>query len=387
MFLYTAARVGQQELILVLESELYLVPFAVLRSGQDGGEYLSERCSIITVPSLLTLRQKSRQKTRDPPENLNSALVVGGPRIPASLAESWGWSDTPASLQEAAMVSDMLQAKALVSTNATKEGVLAELPTAECVHFAANLSWKMGAIVLSPGEMMDGQSSKRFYAKPSGSADTEDEANEMSNNSMEVPPLSDFLLSSSDVQSLKLSAKLIVLSSYHSIEPISGSGVANLASSWLCAGAGAVLVSLWPVPETAAKILLRAFYSALLQGARAARALADAMQTVQHTKHFAHPANWAGFLLIGGNIRLSNKVALIGQALCELMRTPEKCRDALRVCLHLVCLELIQSSKYKKGYLIINICFRLKRVSSEYTVVKRMPCIPHKRASTTRRDP
>lgn len=66
------------------------------------------------------------------------------------------------------------------------------------------------------------------------------------------------------------------------------------------------------------------------------RALAEAMQTVQHTKHFAHPSNWAGFLLIGGNVRLSNKVALIGQALCELVKTPEKCRDALRVCLHLV---------------------------------------------------
>lgn len=60
------------------------------------------------------------------------------------------------------------------------------------------------------------------------------------------------------------------------------------------------------------------------------------MQTVQHTKHFAHPANWAGFLLIGGNVRLSNKVALLGHALCELLRTPERCRDALRVCLHLV---------------------------------------------------
>lgn len=69
---------------------------------------------------------------------------------------------------------------------------------------------------------------------------------------------------------------------------------------------------------------------------RASRALAEAMQTVQHTKHFAHPANWAGFLLVGGNIRLSNKVALIGQALSELMRYPDKCRDALRVCLHLV---------------------------------------------------
>lgn len=30
------------------------------------------------------------------------------------------------------------------------------------------------------------------------------------------------------------------------------------------------------------------------------------------------------------------QVALMGQALCELLRTPDKCRDALRVTLHLV---------------------------------------------------
>lgn len=343
---------GHKELILVLESELYLVPFAVLRSGHDNGEYLSERCSLLTVPSLQTLRQKSRFKSRDAPENLNSALVIGGPRIPTSLSETWGWSESPAALQEAAMVSDMLQAKALVSTNATKETVIAELPAAECVHFATNLSWKLGAVVLSPGDMLESsQSQKRFYSSNvvggNELTDNDEENSDHSTTHMEIPPLSDFMLSAADVSTLKLNAKLIVLSSYHSIEPISGVGVANLASSWLCAGAGAVLISLWPVPETAAKILLRAFYSALLQGARAARALAEAMQTVQHTKHFAHPANWAGFLLIGGNIRLSNKVALIGQALCELMRTPDKCRDALRVCLHLVsisiCLELFDA--------------------------------------------
>lgn len=243
----------------------------MLRSGQEGGEYLSERCSILTVPSLQTLRQKSRMKSREPPENLNSALVVGGPRIPPSLAETWGWSETPASLQEAAMVSDMLHAKALVSSNATKQGVIAELPTAECVHFAANLSWKLGAVVLSPGDMIEPQSPKRFYSQSSNDMDNEEEQNDLAGTNMELPPLSDFILSAADVLTMKLNAKLIVLSSYHSIEPISGFGVANLARSWLCAGAGAVLISLWPVPETAAKILLRAFYSALLQGARAAK--------------------------------------------------------------------------------------------------------------------
>lgn len=50
------------------------------------------------------------------------------------------------------------------------------------------------------------------------------------------------------------------------------------------------------------------------------------MQTVRHTKHFAHPAHWSGLLLLGANVRLSNKVALMGQALCELLAAPEKCR-------------------------------------------------------------
>lgn len=48
-------------------------------------------------------------------------------------------------------------------------------------------------------------------------------------------------------------------------------GVVKLCRALLAAGAHCVLLSLWPVPDTASKILLRAFYSALLQGNRAAR--------------------------------------------------------------------------------------------------------------------
>ncbi|EDW00196.1 GH12733 [Drosophila grimshawi] len=312
----SVSRQGRRELILVLDSALYLVPFAILRAAGDDGEYLSERCALLTAPSLQALRGRSRSR-RDrgrPP----TALVVGGPRVPAALAERWGWAgaESPAALQEAAMVADMLQANALAGCNATKESVLAELPGAECVHFAANLSWKLGAVVLSPGDVVT--------------------AEQQQQKEPHEPQLADFTLAAAELRQLRLGARLVVLSSYQSVEPITGSGVAQLAGGWLLAGAGAVLISLWPVPETAAKILLRAFYSALLQGARAARALAEAMQTVQHTKHFAHPANWAGFLLVGANVRLSNKVALLGHALCELLRTPERCRDALRVCLHLV---------------------------------------------------
>ena len=47
------------------------------------------------------------------------------------------------------------------------------------------------------------------------------------------------------------------------------------------------------------------------QGARVSCALSETQQTVQTTKHFAHPGNWACFLLVGADFKLFNKVALI----------------------------------------------------------------------------
>lgn len=265
-FKYSAPRTGYKELILVLEGELYLIPFAVLRSGQEDAEYLSERCSLLTIPSLQTLRQKSRIKARNQSNGTTSTLVVGS-RIPHSIAESLNLTESTASLQEAAMVSDLLQAKTLVGSNATKNNVLTELPTVECVHFASAISWKMSGIVLSLGDLLDSNAHKRNEIDRTD----DEESNDISSNSVDIPSIADYLLTADDIMSVKLNTKLIVLSAHDSLEPISGVGVANISKNWLRAGASAVLLSLWPVPETASKILLRAFYSALLQGTRAAR--------------------------------------------------------------------------------------------------------------------
>lgn len=328
-------RIGRRELILVLEDSLYLVPFAILRSGDESGEFLSERCSLLTVPSLQALRQRHRFKSREAIENINKALVVGvgGNRSHPDIS----WSDPTSAVQEAAMISEMLHTKPLIQQTASKETILADLTTAECIHFACQLAWKHSAVVLSPGNMVESQSnSKRYYPNSNGEIDQEDENNDMSNSAMEIP-INDYILSGSEVANMRLAAKLVVFNTNSNADQISGSAIAKFTNSWLISGCGAVLISLWPVPEMASKILLRAFYSALLQGSKVANALTEAMQTVQHTKHFNNPINWAGFMVIGGaNIRLSNKVALIGQALCELVKQPEKCRDALRVCLHLV---------------------------------------------------
>lgn len=81
-----------------------------------------------------------------------------------------------------------------------------------------------------------------------------------------MPPLSEFLLTASELLVLRLSARLVVVSWSHSRDGwATADGVVGLSRALLAAGAQCVLVSLWPVPDTAAKILLKAFYSSLLQ--------------------------------------------------------------------------------------------------------------------------
>ncbi|CAH1132763.1 unnamed protein product [Ceutorhynchus assimilis] len=324
---------NKRELILVLEGDLYLVPFPVLRSANENSDYLCERFSLLVVPNLTSLKS-GRTRKQDTDQTVRS-LIVGNPKLPLAITDHYGWKDIPQAEQEATMVAELLQSQVLLGSNATKEQIFNQMQEAECIHFATHVSWKLSSLVLSPTEVLEQSPTKRLYMTDGLE---EDEHTDVSITT-ELPPLSEFLLSAADILSMKLSARLVVVSSSHTRDQqgwATSDGLVALVRALLAAGAQAVLVSLWPVPDTAAKILLRAFYSAMLQGTRAAKALSEAMQTVQHTKHFAHPANWAGFVLIGLNVRLSNKVALMGQALCELLHVPEKSRDALRVTLHLV---------------------------------------------------
>lgn len=53
--MHSSGPVGRyRQLVLVLEGELYLIPFALLK-GSSSNEYLYERFSLISVPSLGSL--------------------------------------------------------------------------------------------------------------------------------------------------------------------------------------------------------------------------------------------------------------------------------------------------------------------------------------------
>lgn len=154
------------------------------------------------------------------------------------------WSDPTSAVQEAAMVSEMLHTKPLLQQNATKETILNELASAECIHFACQLAWKHSAVVISPGNMVESQSnSKRYYPNVSNEVDQDEENNDINNSTMEIP-LNDYLLSGAEVSSTRLAAKLVVLNTNSTSDQISGAAVANFTNNWLIAGTGAILVSL-----------------------------------------------------------------------------------------------------------------------------------------------
>uniref|UniRef100_A0A4W5PGC0 Uncharacterized protein n=1 Tax=Hucho hucho TaxID=62062 RepID=A0A4W5PGC0_9TELE len=344
--MHSSGPVGRhRQLVLVLEGELYLIPFALLK-GSSSNEYLYERFSLIAVPSIRGMGtiSKSHSRRAGPAScgGVSMAAVVGNPRLPSSVMDRWLWGPMPSAEEEALMVSELLGCQPLAGSSATKERVMSALTQAECAHFATHISWKLAALVLTPNpESVPGRGRKGSF----GSSYTIPESLHLQDDGSDAesisdsPPLQEFLLTAADILDLRLPVKLVVLGSYQeSSSKVTADGVVGLTRAFLAAGAQCVLVSLWPVPVSASKVFVHAFYTALLNGTKASAALADAMKTTHST---SRNSDWLGF-----------PSSLIGQALAEILQYPERARDALRVLLHLVekSLQRIQNGQRNSLY-------------------------------------
>ncbi|XP_068430413.1 tetratricopeptide repeat protein 28 [Clinocottus analis] len=382
--MHSSGPVGRhRQLVLVLEGELYLIPFALLK-GSSSNEYLYERFSLLSVPSLGSLGAAKPQPRRGGPfpcsDGGSVVAVVGAPRLPASVMGRWLWGPLPSAQDEALWLGEQMGCRPLTGASATKERVLAALSQAECVHFATHVSWKLAALVLAPGQQERGaagegpRGNKRSASRGGrgqgsrlGGPDEDDE-DDTSEDGESVcdgdsvcdgesvcdgPPLHDFLLTAADILDMSLSVKLVVLRLYpESSSRATADGVVGLTRAFLAAGVQCVCVSLWPVPVAASKLFTHSFYAALLSGTKASAALTEAMKSLQSSKHFSHPSNWAGYMLVGGDVKLNSPMSLVAQALAEILQHPERARDALRVLLHLVekSLQRIQSGQCNPMY-------------------------------------
>lgn len=319
------------DLVLVLQGDLYLIPFLMLRREQ-AESFLFEKYTTIIVPSISSLHNAKASDSRGRAIIQSSgALVVSNPRLTSTIRQHWGLQEIPGAEFEARILGELLTCRPLIGGEATKGAVLHQIEQVEVIHFATHISWKLSSIILSPGEFISSPS-QHFPV-----VDSDDSASDIA--AMGGPSLSEYLLTAADILNLKLRAKLVVLNSGYTDDRagrINTDGVVGLTRALLSAGAQCVLFSLWPVPDQASKLLMKTLYTSLLDGMCITKALALAVKTVQTNAQFSHPSNWGGWMLVGANVTLSSKVALMGHALGQIVEAHSTCRQTLKVLLHLV---------------------------------------------------
>ncbi len=122
-------------------------------------------------------------------------------------------------------------------------------------------------------------------------------------NERPLPPeAEDGLLTAEDVSGLDLlDTELVVLSACETGlgEIRTGEGVFGLRRAFVLAGAKALVMSLWKVPDDATRLLMKDFYRRLLAGEGKADALRDAQRTLREKPEYADPFYWGAFICQG----------------------------------------------------------------------------------------
>lgn len=86
------------------------------------------------------------------------------------------------------------------------------------------------------------------------------------------------------------------------VRPDEGTEIDGIARAFLAAGASAVLGSLWPLDDDAARAFSAAFYDNLIltkEPGSALQATQLACKNGHHGSHMSVPRAWAGYVLLG----------------------------------------------------------------------------------------
>ena len=265
------------ELIIVPDGPLWLAPFAALLNPFS--KYLCESFKVRLIPSLTSLKIIARC-----PEfhSSSGALIVGDPDV-SEVTNSHGdqLEQLPFARQEAQMIGQILNAAPLTGKLATKCEVLKQISSVAVVHIAAHGRMETGEIALSPSPECP---------------------------KSQTPAEEDYMLTMADVMSVKLRAKLVVLSCCHSGRgEIKAEGVVGLARAFIGAGARSVLVSLWAIDDEATLEFMKSFYQNLVTGRRASESLNHAMTCLRESETFSDVKYWAPFTLIGDDVTLDKQ--------------------------------------------------------------------------------
>ncbi|QQE65142.1 hypothetical protein GFS31_18270 [Leptolyngbya sp. BL0902] len=267
-----------ERVVFIPHQDLFLVPFAALVDGN--GDYLIENHTILTAPSIqvldLTAQQAVAQQARtDRPTDL---LIVGNPTMPSvwnpQTNQTTQLSNLPGAEREAIAIADTLDANALLSGNASKSAVVAQMPAARVIHLATHGLLEYGTPEDSGVLDVPGAIALAPSANDSG------------------------LLTAAEILQMNLNAELVVLSACDTGGGrITGDGVIGLSRAFVTAGVPSLMVSLWAVDDAATAEWMVTFYDQWEQTGDKAQAVRQAMLTT--LENHPDPRLWAALTLMG----------------------------------------------------------------------------------------
>ena len=254
---------NKRDLVIIPDGPLNFVPFAALLDHEN--KALGDSYRIRIFPSLTSLKVITHDRSEDQDCNVG-ALLVGNPQGNLEHAED----EVRDIKQIIETTGQNIQITTLIQEGATKEAVSKKMTSVALIHIAAH-----------------GSSDSIFLAETKHAFGRN-------------------FLSKKDVQKLHLKAKLVVLSCCNTGQgDVNEEGVIGIARAFLCAGARAVLASLWQVKDDATKKFMTCFYQHLLQEQKgAAEAYQLAMKDLRETEEFKSTKFWAPFILIGDDVSL-----------------------------------------------------------------------------------
>jgi CHAT domain-containing protein/tetratricopeptide (TPR) repeat protein len=286
-------------LAVVPDGALHLVPLQALPIANEAGELLLDRLEIVLIPSPSALAE---QRARPAPDHPREIFVVADPVYSAAdhrlgAKAEVATASRPADLERSldALDLDSLPrlwatrreartifaasrggSELLVDFAADRQRVLAS-PLAEyrALHFATHAILhpthpQLSGVVLS-------------LVGPDGRA-------------------RDGFLRAWEIASLKAPAELVVLSACSTGlgREVRAEGLIGLPQAFFRAGARRVVVSHWPVQDSATARLMGTFYEGLLrENLPPATALAHAQRQLRADPRWTQPYFWAGFSLQG----------------------------------------------------------------------------------------
>jgi len=248
---------------IVPAGSLWRLPFQTL--VDDRGRFFGSEHAIDLAPSIAALQSLQERRGRNRPAL--SLAAFGNPQLPVPGA---ALPDAAHEVREIARLYGRAKTREFVEATATRTNALESMRSARVIHFATH------ALIDDRHPLFSGVLL----------AAHNDES---------------ILLTAQDVANLHLDADVAVLSGCDTAEGrlSNGEGLIGLAWAFGVAGCPTTVATQWSTASKPASILMIEFHRRLLAGDSVPKALQYAQTKLRENPRYAHPFDWAPFVVFG----------------------------------------------------------------------------------------